>query len=257
MAMDAIVTAGGIPLPEDPLYPFTEGHSKALLDIAGKPMIQWVLDALSAASKVDNIILIGMNAKSGVTCSKPIHYLPNEGRMLSNIVAGVNKSLELNPQAERVLIVSSDIPALTAEMIDWLVTETEKDPADLYYGVIPREVMEKRFPDSRRTWTHLKDLDVCGADINAAHVRMATEHLDMWESLIGNRKSPLKQAAVIGLNILLLVAFRQITLKDLVQRVCGRIGIDGRAVIWPWAEAGMDVDKPHQLEIMRADLAKK
>jgi hypothetical protein len=29
--MDAIVTAGGIPLPEDPLYLYTQGHSKAML----------------------------------------------------------------------------------------------------------------------------------------------------------------------------------------------------------------------------------
>jgi GTP:adenosylcobinamide-phosphate guanylyltransferase len=255
--MDAIVTAGGIPLPEDPLYPFTEGHSKAMLDIAGKPMIQWVLDALSTSEKVDNVIIIGMSEKSGVTCSKPMYFLSNEGRMLANIIAGVHKALDLNPQTEYVLIVSSDIPGLSAEMVDWLVGEIEKDPVDLYYGIIPREVMEKRFPDSRRTWTHLKEMDLCGADINAAHVRMATEHLEMWEALIGNRKSPLRQAAVIGFETLIRAAFRQITLDDLVKRVCERIGIHGKAIIWPWAEAGMDVDKPHQLEIMRTDLAKK
>jgi GTP:adenosylcobinamide-phosphate guanylyltransferase len=255
--MDAIVTAGGIPLPEDPLYTFTQGHSKAMLDIAGKAMIQWVLDALSAAQKVDNVIIIGLGDKSSVTCAKPLHFLPNEGRMLANIVSGVNKALELNPKTEHVLIVSSDIPALTGEMVDWLVGEIEKDPADIYYGVIPRDVMEKRFPDSRRTWTHLQGMDVCGADINATHVRMATEHLDMWETLIGNRKSPLKQAAAMGYITLLLVALRQITLHNLVKRVCKRIGIEGRAIVWPWAEAGMDVDKPHQLEIMRKDMAKE
>jgi GTP:adenosylcobinamide-phosphate guanylyltransferase len=255
--MDAIVTAGGIPLPEDPLYPYTEGHSKALLDVAGKPMIQWVLDALSTAQRVDNVIIIGMSANSGVTCSKPVYYLPNEGRMLANIVAGVYKSLQLTPETQHVLIVSSDIPALTGEMVDWLVTEIEKDPGDIHYGVIPREVMEKRFPDSRRTWTHLKGMDVCGADINATHVSMATEHLDTWEGLIGNRKSPLKQAASIGLGTLFLMLLRRLTLNDLVTRVSAQIGIRGKAVVWPWAEAGMDVDKPHQLEIMRADLAQK
>ena len=44
--MDAIVTAGGIPQPEDPLYTFSNGNAKALIDVAGKPMVQWVLDAL-------------------------------------------------------------------------------------------------------------------------------------------------------------------------------------------------------------------
>jgi GTP:adenosylcobinamide-phosphate guanylyltransferase len=254
--MDAIVTAGGIPLPEDPLYPYTAGRSKAMLDIAGKAMIQWVLDALSAAQKVDNVIIIGLGDKSSVTCAKPMHFLPNEGRMLSNIVAGVDKALEINPKTERVLIVSSDIPALTGEMVDWLVDEIEKDPSDLYYGIIPRDVMEKRFPDSRRTWTHLKGMDVCGADINATHVRMATEHLDMWEALIGNRKSPLKQASIIGFGTLFLLLARQLTLEVALRRVCERIGIKGKAIVWPWAEAGMDVDKPHHLEVVRAVLEK-
>jgi GTP:adenosylcobinamide-phosphate guanylyltransferase len=254
--MDAIVTAGGIPLPEDPLYSYTLGHSKAMLDIAGKPMLQWVLDALSASEKVDNIIIMGMTEKSGLTSSKPTHYLPNEGRMLANIVAGIQKTLELNPKTEYVLIVSSDIPALTGEMVDWFVEEIEKTPADIYYGVIPREVMEERFPNSRRTWTHLKDMDVCGADINASHVRMATEHLDTWEELIGKRKSPLRQAATIGIGTLLLMVLRQLPLNELVRRVSERIGIRGKAIVWPWAAAGMDVDKPHQLEIMRTDLAR-
>jgi len=255
--MDAIVTAGGIPVPEDSLYVYTEGRSKAMLDIAGKPMIQWVLDALSDAKNVDNVIIIGLTEKSGVKCSKPTYYLQNEGRMLANIVAGVNKSLELDRKAEYVLIVASDIPGLTGEMVDWLVGEIKKTPADLYYGIVPREVMEKRYPDSRRTWTHLKGMDVCGADIHAAHVRMATEHLDMWEALIGNRKSPLKQAAVIGYGTLLKLLFRQLTLEDSLARVCKRIGIVGKEIVWPWAEAGMDVDKPNQLEIARKDLMGK
>ena len=40
--MDVIVTAGGIPRPNEPLYPYTQGESKALLEIAGKP-IWWIL----------------------------------------------------------------------------------------------------------------------------------------------------------------------------------------------------------------------
>lgn len=253
--MDAIVTAGGIPLPEEPLYTYTKGHSKALVDIAGKPMIQWVLDALSESKKIDNIIIMGLSEKNELKTSKPTYYLPNEGRMLANIVSGVQKILSMNPKTEYALIVSSDIPGLRGEMVDWLVGEIEKTPADIYYGVIQKEVMEKRYPDSRRTWTHLKDMDVCGADINATHVSMATEHLDTWEELIGKRKSPLKQAATIGISTLFLMLLRQLNLDDLVKRVSERIGIRGKAIVWSWAEAGMDVDKPHQLEIMRKDMS--
>lgn len=255
--MDAIVTAGGIPQSGDPLYTYSNGDSKALIDVAGKPMVQWILDALGNSKKVDRVIVIGLTPKSGLTCKKPLHYISNQGRMLANIVAGVNKALELNRKTEYVLLVSSDIPALKGEMVDWLVNTAMKTKDDLYYGVCPREVMEARYPTSNRTYTRLKDMEVCGADVNIIHVSMTTDHLDTWEQLIGNRKSPLRQAAVIGWDTLYQLFTRQFTLQALVERASQRIGIKGRVLIWSQAEPCMDVDKPHQLEIMRADLAKQ
>lgn len=255
--MDAIVTAGGIPRPEDPLYTYSNGNSKALIDVAGKPMIQWVLDALGGAKRVDNVIIVGLSPKSGVTCEKPLYYVSNQGRMLANIVAGVNKALEINKRSKYVLVVSSDIPALKSDMVDWLIKTCMETKDDLYYGVCPRDVMEARFPDSKRTYTHLKDMDVCGADINITHVRMATEHLDMWESLIGSRKSPLRQASLIGFGTLFALFTRRLTLEDAVRRVTERIGVKGRAIVWPYAEPCMDVDKPVQLELLRDDLARQ
>lgn len=253
--MDAIITAGGIPQPGDPLYVYSNGDSKALIDVAGKPMVQWILDALGDSKKVDNVIIIGLSPKSGLTCKKPLHYISNQGRMLANIVTGVNKAVELNKKNEYVLLVSSDIPALKADMVDWLVKTCMETKDDLYYGVCPREVMEARFPTSKRTFTKLKDMEVCGADINVIHVNQTTQHLDTWEQLIGNRKSPLRQAAVIGWDTLFQLFTRQFTLQGLVERASARIGIKGRVLIWPQAEPCMDVDKPHQLEIMREDMA--
>ena len=254
--MDVILTAGGIPLPEDPLYTYTNGDSKALVDVAGKPMIQWVLDALGDAKHVDNVIIIGLSPKSDITCKKPLHFISNQGRMLANIVAGVEKSVELDPKSEYVLVVSSDIPGINAQMVDWLIETCMQTKEDMYYGVIPREVMEARYPGSNRTYTKLKDIQLCGADMHIAHVSMAIEpdHLAMWEELIGNRKSPLKQAATIGFGTLFKVVTRRITLDELVATVTKRIGITGRPIIWENAEPGMDVDKPHQLEILREDM---
>jgi hypothetical protein len=219
-------------------------------------MIQWVLDALGGAKRVNNVIIVGLSPKSGVTCKKPLHFVSNQGRMLANIVTGINKALEINKKNQYVLVVSSDIPALKSEMVDWLVDTCMETKDDLYYGVCPRDVMETRFPDSKRTYTHLKDMDVCGADMNITHVRMTTEHLDMWEQLIGTRKSPLRQAGIIGLGTLFALFTRRLTLEDAVARVCDRIGIKGRAIVWPYAEPCMDVDKPSQLELLRSDLAK-
>jgi len=256
--MDVILAAGGIPLPEDPLYTYTNGDSKALVDIAGKPMVQWVLDAFGDAKHVDNVIVIGLSPKSEVTCKKPLHFISNQGRMLANIVAGVEKSVELNPKAEYVLVASSDIPGINAEMVDWLVETCMETKEDMYYGVVPREVMEARYPGSNRTYTKIKGIELCGADMHIAHVSMAMDpdHLAMWEDLIGKRKSPLKQAATIGFGTLIRVATRSITLDELVVTVTKRIGITGRPIVWEHAEPGMDVDKPHQLELLREDMEK-
>ncbi|MDP2976442.1 MAG: hypothetical protein Q8N45_09575, partial [Anaerolineales bacterium] len=38
--------------------------------------------------------------------------------------------------------------------------------------------------------------------------------------------------------------------------VAKRLKITGRGILCPYAEVGMDIDKPHQLEMLRADLAK-
>lgn len=255
--MDAIVTAGGIPQSGDPLYAYSNGDSKALINIAGKPMIQWVLDALGDSKKLDNVIVIGLTSKSGLTCKKPLHYISNQGRMLANIVAGVKKSIDLNKKNEYVLIVSSDIPAIKADMVDWLIKTAMETRDDIYYGVCPQAVMEARYPTAHRTYTKLKDMQVCGADMNIIHVNQITEHLDTWEALIGNRKSPLASAAVIGWDTLFQLFTRQLTLQGMVERASERIGVKGRAILWHQAEPCMDVDKPHQLEIMREDLSQQ
>lgn len=253
--MDAIVTAGGIPQPGEPLYEYTQGESKALLDVAGKPMIQWVLDALCEAEKIRNIVLIGLPADSNVSCRKLTAFIPNQGSMLDNIRTGVSKILELQPDAGHVMIVSSDVPGIKPEMIDWVVDTCMQTNDDIYYNVITKEVMEKRFPSSKRSYTHLKDLDVCGGDVNVIRSSLATSEDEIWDDLIGARKNVLKQAAIIGFDTLILLMLRRITIDDAVKKVAKRLNITGRAVICPYAEVGMDIDKPHQLEILRMDLA--
>jgi GTP:adenosylcobinamide-phosphate guanylyltransferase len=256
--MDAVVTAGGIPLPEEPLYSETKGHNKALLDIAGKPMIQWVLDALSEAKTVDNVIVVGLTEKSGLSCKKPVHYISNQGRMLDNFRIGVRKSLELGTKSKHVLFVSADIPAITGEMVDWVVNKAMQTDDDVYYNLIQREVMEKRFPESKRTYTRLKDLEVCGGDMNVARSKLAVsdDESGLWEKISNFRKSPLKQAALIGFDTLFLLLFRRLTVEMAAEKISKKLDITGQVFLCPFAEVGMDVDKPHQLEIMRKDLKK-
>jgi len=255
--MDALVTAGGIPKPGEPLYEYTQGKSKALLDVAGKPMVQWVLDALDGAASIQRVVIIGLESESRVASRKTVAFLPNQGGMVENIRTGVFKLLELNPQAHHVLVVSSDIPGITPEMVDWVVATAMQTDEDAYYNVIPRQDMEKVFPESKRSYTHLKDMDVCGGDMNVIRSSMVTAEEGIWNELIASRKNVFKQAAIIGYDILFLLLLRRLTIDDAVKRVAHRLHLTGRAIVCPYAEVGMDVDKPHQLEMLRAYLERR
>ena len=256
--MDAIVTAGGIPLPEEPLYPATQGESKALLDVAGKPMIQWVLDAITDSKTVDNVIIVGLTEKSGLKCSKPMYFVSNQGKMVENLQAGGRKVREINPKAEHVLMVSSDIPGITGEMVDWVVNTDMQTDLDVYYHVIQREVMEARYPGCKRTWTHLKGMEICGGDMNVGRLSLLlSDDTEIWHKITDARKSPMKQAALVGFDTAFLLLTGQLTLEKAETNIMKRLDITGKAIVCPYAEIGMDVDKMFQLEIMREDLEKQ
>ncbi|MFC1997406.1 NTP transferase domain-containing protein [Chloroflexota bacterium] len=255
--MYAIVTAGGIPKPDDPLYEYTQGQSKALLDIAGKPMVQWVLDAVGASEKIEKVVMVGLGPDSGVSCQKPLTYIPNQGSMLDNVRASIDKVVELQPDAKLILMVSSDIPALTTEMVDWSIEAALETEDDLYYNIITREVMEARFPGSKRSFIKFKDAEICGGDMNIARASVASGNDELWERLISARKNPLKQAALFGFSTLFLMLTRRLSIHDAAPRVSKQIGFRGRVVFCPYAELAMDIDKPHQLDILRADLEKQ
>jgi molybdopterin-guanine dinucleotide biosynthesis protein A len=253
--MDAIVTAGGKPRPDEPLYQYTQGINKAMLDVAGKPMIQWILDALGASAGIERVIIIGLPDSSSLSCTKPLTFIEDHGGILANLQAGAQEVLRARPQHQQVLAVSSDVPGIKGEMIDWLIQKIQPTDLDIYYNVIPQAVMEKRYPGSHRTYTRLKDVVVTGGDVNALNTRIFAAEKPVWGKIIQARKNPFQQASLIGYDTLFLLVTRQITLEKAVKVITPRLGITGQAIICPFAEMGMDVDKPHQLEMMRADMS--
>lgn len=255
--MHAVVIAGGRPNPEEALYTYTQGGYKAMLEVGGKPMVQWVLDALSGSEAVESVVIIGLTPDCNLTCLKPVSFIDDQGGMIENIRAGVAKVQENHPGAEYVLTVSSDIPGITTEMVDWVVRTATETRHDAYYNVITRQVMESRYPESRRSFIRVKDMEVCGGDMNVLRASMVTRDEAIWQKIVDARKNALKQAYLIGFDTLFLLVFRLATVDQLAGKISKRLHLKGRAVVCPYAEIGMDVDKPHQLEIMRADFAKR
>jgi len=255
MKLDAVVLAGGRMTPEDPLFDEAPDGYRSLIDLQGKPMVQWVIDALSASDAMNTLYVIGLPKDYGLKATKPLHFLPDAGGMFENIHAGALQAAKDHPLQDKVMVSSGDIPALRSEMADWLVKQVQKDPElFLYYSVISQSVMEERFPESARSFVHFKDISVCGGDLNVIDTRLFTIERPIWKRLTEARKRPLKQASLLGLDVLALVALRLITLDGAVKKVCKKLSLEGRALVSPYAEMAMDADKPHQLAILRHDL---
>ena len=255
--MYAIVTAGGIPKPEDPLYEYTQGQSKALLEIAGKPMVQWVLDALDRAPNVARIILVGLESGSNLNATKLVSYVPDQGSMLGNAIAGMEKVASLNPHAEQVLLCSSDIPLLMPDMVESLVSQCTDPDIDLFHSTVSKECMESRFPESHRSYGKFKDGYFAACDIHIIAPRIIYKNQDLWAALMSNRKSVIKQALNLGPGFLIKYATGRLSLDELERKLLQKFDIHARVVLVDTPEMGMDADKPFQLEICRQELQKQ
>jgi hypothetical protein len=93
--------------------------------------------------------------------------------------------------------------------------------------------------------------------MNVFSAQTITENDELFKKVLAARKNVFKQAALIGYDTLFLLLLRRIDTKGAVEKVTKKLNITGRAILCPYAEVGMDVDKPHQLEILRADLSKQ
>ena len=247
--ISAIVLAGGMITADEPLYPIAGEMKKAMLPVAGKPMIQWVIEAIDRAATVSRIILVGLDEQLWFETIKPVSALPDTGGMLTNIKQGLQKVNGQASAAHFVLLASGDIPTITPEIVDWRVTGALQVAADINYAVVTKETMEARFPRSQRSYVRLRDMQVCGGDLNVLQASIAA-HDELWERIIAARKSAWRQVSLLGYDLLLQFLLRRITLEAAGQKVRERLGLSAVGTRSPYAELAMDIDKPAHLEVV-------
>jgi len=250
----AIVTAGWSPREDDPLAEYTRDSPKALIPIAGKPMIAYVVDALAGSRYVQHVIVVALDPAAEVQFPVPVEYVPDAGGILANTEAGLQYAQDHYPDADAILLSSCDVPTITPTIVDAFIEECLRTDHDLYYSIVERSVMEARFPGSRRSYIHLREGDFAGGDLFLVRPTIALDQQELWQSLTGARKSVLRQTRMIGLWPLFKLIIRRLSLAEAEQRGSKALNVRGKAVPFPYAEAGMDVDKPFQLEIVRAEL---
>jgi GTP:adenosylcobinamide-phosphate guanylyltransferase len=256
--VDAIVTAGGLITPDDSLYPLSRAEKKALLLLAGKPMVSWVIEGLLGSPQIDNIIIVGLQSHELGYQEHRLHFVDSAGDLIDNIFAGVSRLQAIRPSVKKFLLISSDIPLVTPEIIEGFLEECGNQEAEIYYAVVEEKTMEARFPRSKRTYIPFKGGRYTGGDIFLFDIAATNpKNFDLAKALTISRKDYLTQARLIGFGFILRFLLRLMTVHEAARRASAKVHLDGRAVDTQYAELGMDLDKPYQYELIKACLEER
>lgn len=254
--MDCVILAGGIPEPDDPMYSSTQGKPKALLDMGGRTMLERVVDALQSSRSVEEIVVVGLGGDLGMRFQRPVHHLPDQGGLVSNGIAGADWLMRERPKASVFLACTADIPTITGAIVDQHIDGCRPFDKGIYYSLVSKETMEARFPGSNRTFVKLRGAEVAGGDLAVMQFAIVHQNRELWHSLTNARKHAWRIARGVGLGVLLKLLTRRLSPADIEATAFRLIGVPAEVIISPFAELAMDADKPHQVEMLRAQFAR-
>lgn len=250
----AVVGAGGSYSSDDPLLRHAGARHKALIPIAGEPMILHVARALADSGYIAHLVVVGLSPEHHVDFPLPATLVAEAGGIVENFMAGVAALERVVPGAERVLLCSTDIPLVDGEMIRYLVDSALATGADVCYTVVRRETMEARFPAAGRSFARLRDGQFAGGDVHLINPAVMGRNRRLVDEVLGARKNHFKQARIIGFRFLFKLLLRRLTIADGERKAESLFGVPCRVIPVRYAELGMDVDKPHQLDLVRAEM---
>ncbi len=245
---DVFITAGYDPDKADPLLAMAGVDHKSLVPVAGKPMIWHVVRAFVESGRVGEIVIIGLGPEHGLDFGVAVHYVPNQPSLWASQNAGVRRLREINPADRMIIGTTADIPLITGEIVDHFIDQCQPYDRGLYWGIVPEAVMVRGFPDSKRSYLPLREGRFCSGDLYLGKLSTAEKIQEKMRGFIENRKSVVRQLLLLGPGVILRFIFRRLSIDDLLGVVQRTFGITGGPVILPFAEAGMDVDKPFQWE---------
>jgi molybdopterin-guanine dinucleotide biosynthesis protein A len=237
MTVACIILAGNTPNQVNPVAEYAGVDQKALVPISGKPMINYVVEAVTSATKVKKTIIVGLHGSIDQLNSLPVEYLPGEDKILKNIIIGVKYILANYKEIDRILFTMCDVPLLTSEMVDWFIEECSQRKGDYFWAMVEKTTIEKRFPGAGRTYTRLTDGRFCSGDLFM---------------VIESRKQWWRMALVFEFSTLIRLLLGRISIDGLGQAFGKAFNITTTIIVSPYAGHGMDVDKPYQLELVRA-----
>lgn len=247
MKLNVVVLAGAPN--KGPLREVSDIEHEALIKIAELPMVEYVIKAVNQAKHTDKIAVIGPKGEMERIIQEKVDlYVESANSMKENIFKG----LEVFKDSEYVLLMTSDIPLVTANVIDeYIDTCIGDNKADIYYPIIPKKLNLEKFPSIKRTYFHLAEGIFTGGNMVIINPEILEGSTKLLEKAIAWRKKPWKLSRLLGMKFILKFVVGSLSITEIESKVTMLTGCKGHFMITNHPEIGFDVDKPSDLKIMR------
>lgn len=234
----------------------TTATERALIPVAGKPLIEYVLQSLATVSPVTRIICVTtplalqyLPAKIGEI---PVIGLPSGDKLTHNLFAGARAAT-----SEQILIVTGDGPLATGRTWMQFLDGASVNQLEAAYAVVREDKMEAQFPGAKRTYARFNDGAFSGG--NAFLVpRAKLENLEsLIETAFAARKNPLGMARLLGLGFIFKALTKRLSVDEAETKVSLLLECRAGRVEVPDATIGFDVDKLEDLQAAEKFLAER
>ncbi|KQM22032.1 nucleotidyltransferase family protein [Novosphingobium sp. Leaf2] len=241
----AVVLAGSRPGAPDPVAAAEGVAHKALVEIAGQPMLAHVVTALREAG-VTRIAVSANDPQVGALAQALGCEVLGTGAGPSASVA-----IALATMGTPLLVTTSDHALLKGQWVRDFLDDTPAS-ADVAVLLARREAIEAAMPGSRRTYLRFADGQWSGCNLFLLATSRAGLAIDTWKMVEADRKRPWRIAARLGAGMLASYALGRLTLAAAISRLGGKIGVQAHLVAARDGLAAVDVDKPQDLADARA-----
>jgi GTP:adenosylcobinamide-phosphate guanylyltransferase len=249
----AVVLAGSRP-GRDAFAEQFGARMKALIPVAGEPMVRRPVRALLASERIDRVIVLSQEPELIANA------LPGDPRLQlrqsGETIASTMLALCFDRETRWPLLVTTADHALldTATVDEFCLAATDED---LAVGVVERRPLETRLPDTRRTWLKFRGGAFTGANLFALKSPKVAAAIELWRSVEQDRKKGWRIVSLLGPVVLIGTVLRLLSIDDVLARLGRKIGLKVHAVRLSSPLAGVDVDKPEDHALAEAILAGK
>jgi GTP:adenosylcobinamide-phosphate guanylyltransferase len=246
--------------PDDPLAQATGVRHKAFIEIGGKPMLARVVDALAQVPSIGRIT-IAIEAPELIESAPSLAPWREGGRIAvlqaaESPAATVVRALQTIDGAPPLFVTTADHALLTPAMVQHFL-EHAPAAADVAAGIATDRTIQAAYPDTRRTYLRFRDIAFSGCNLFLFRTVRARNVANLWRQVERHRKRPWRMVAMLGVGNLVGFLLGRLTLQDALARMSVKTEARLAAVDMPFAEAAIDVDKPADLALVRAIVARR